>query len=250
MNIRQITHASDIEDTMAIQKAAWGARDIDLVPGHILKGLTDNGSLILGAYEGEEMLGYVLCIPTDQPAVHLAHMMGVHPDHQQSDVGGSLLRELVTRARERGVEKLVWTFDPLESVNAKLYFHKMGAVARRYVPDYYIMHGSRAHAGLPADRFKVELFVAEELKPKFSEESREVWIPSNILELKEQSLNEARVWREKTRAIFTKYVNTEGFLVADFVYQKGEPQGYYLLKQEAASVHRTLRKKSGPGGTG
>ena len=58
-----------------------------------------------------------------------------------------------------------WTFDPLELKNAHFNLVRLGAVARRYIPDRYGVTESPLHAGLPTDRLVAEwlsLFGARE----------------------------------------------------------------------------------------
>ena len=49
-----------------------------------------------------------------------------------------------------------WTFDPLELKNAHFNLVRLGAVARRYIPDCYGTTESPLHAGLPTDRLVAE----------------------------------------------------------------------------------------------
>jgi predicted GNAT superfamily acetyltransferase len=55
---------------------------------------------------------------------------------------------------------MTWTFDPLESRNARLNFHKLGAICRTYLRDLYGDMRDTLNAGLPSDRFQVEWHIA------------------------------------------------------------------------------------------
>ena len=56
---------------------------------------------------------------------------------------------------ERGVTHVRWTYDALRAVNANLNIAKLGATARRYIPDYYgAMVG--INAGVSSDRLLAE----------------------------------------------------------------------------------------------
>ena len=65
-------------------------------------------------------------------------------------------------ALRRGIELIEWTFDPLEMRNAHFNLMRLGAVARRYIPDYYGVTESPLHGGLPTDRLVAEWWVASE----------------------------------------------------------------------------------------
>ena len=234
MEIRILSSLEDIEATIEVQRQAWGSDELHIVPSHIMRGICDNGGFMLGAFEEGRMIGFVISIPTAEPGVYLSHMMGILPNHQHKNVGFGILKQMLTVARERGISKFVWTFDPLESANANLYIRKMGAVCRRYVEDYYIFGASKLNVGVPADRFKMELFVDEDVRAtRFSAraEAMRVEIPGNFQELKGRSLAEACSWRERTRALFREYINEQGYWVVGFEYHPDKQEGVFVLKK-------------------
>ena len=51
---------------------------------------------------------------------------------------------------------MAWTMDPLEALNARFNFGKLGAYAREYHRDFYGAMPDKLNAGLPSDRFYVE----------------------------------------------------------------------------------------------
>jgi predicted GNAT superfamily acetyltransferase len=58
------------------------------------------------------------------------------------------------------MDLMTWTFDPLESRNARLNFHKLGATCKTYHRDLYGDMRDTLNAGLPSDRFQVEWHIA------------------------------------------------------------------------------------------
>ena len=58
-------------------------------------------------------------------------------------------------ALERGIKSICWTFDPLQSRNARLNISRLGALAEEYVPDCYGRFPSLLEKGLPSDRWVV-----------------------------------------------------------------------------------------------
>ena len=57
------------------------------------------------------------------------------------------------------LDLIKWTFDPLITRNANLNLRKLGAVVRRYVPDYYGHLASAFNKGLATDRFWAEWYL-------------------------------------------------------------------------------------------
>jgi predicted GNAT superfamily acetyltransferase len=55
-----------------------------------------------------------------------------------------------------------WTFDPLEIKNSFLNIHRLGAVVRKYTPNFYGVSSSRLQGGLPTDRLHAEWWMQSE----------------------------------------------------------------------------------------
>ena len=60
----------------------------------------------------------------------------------------------------QGIELITWTFDPLESRNARFNFHKLGATCDVYLRNLYGAMRDTLNAGLPSDRFQVDWRIA------------------------------------------------------------------------------------------
>ena len=86
---------------------------------------------------------------------HWSHMMAVEAKYR--DQGFGFKMKLVHRqvALERGIKSICWTFDPLQSRNARLNISRLGALAEEYVPDCYGRFPSLLEKGLPSDRWVV-----------------------------------------------------------------------------------------------
>ena len=54
---------------------------------------------------------------------------------------------------------IVWTFDPLESVNAHLNFGKLGGLSNNYVINLYGETTSKLHAGTATDRLTIKWLI-------------------------------------------------------------------------------------------
>jgi predicted GNAT superfamily acetyltransferase len=55
---------------------------------------------------------------------------------------------------------MTWTYDPLESKNARLNIAKLGAVCNTYIRDYYGTLRDDLNRGLATDRFQVDWWIA------------------------------------------------------------------------------------------
>ncbi|MGC9530089.1 MAG: GNAT family N-acetyltransferase [Candidatus Bipolaricaulaceae bacterium] len=144
----------------ALQKAVWGFADVAVVPDHILHTIVEGGGLLLGAFDGvgpgREMIGFVLSLLGWADGRRLRHqslMAAVRPDWQGRGVGVALKRAQREAVLAQGVSLITWTFDPLESRNAHFNLNKLGAVATRYLTDYYGEFRDARNQGLSSDRF-------------------------------------------------------------------------------------------------
>jgi predicted GNAT superfamily acetyltransferase len=150
-----------------LQELVWGMTDRELIPGRMLHALQKNGACLLGAYDQEKLVGFVLGVigtveglreRIDQVAAARLQMysaiMGVHPDYQNLSIGYQLKLAQRAFALRIGLRLMTWTVDPLESRNARLNFSKLGAVCNVYWRDF---HGAMTgiNAGLASDRFQV-----------------------------------------------------------------------------------------------
>lgn len=153
-----IDDASRLADVEELQKRVWGFDDRSIVPGHLLFITSQQGGVVLGAYAGVKLVGFVLGFlgQEDGRLIHASHMLGVDPGYQGQGIG----MELKCRQRDivlaQGVDVMSWTFDPLELRNATLNLHRLGAAARKYYVNLYGDLRDRLNAGLPSDRLMVE----------------------------------------------------------------------------------------------
>jgi predicted GNAT superfamily acetyltransferase len=89
-------------------------------------------------------------------------MAGVHPDYRDQGVGYSLKLAQRDHVLAQGLDLVTWTFDPLETRNAQLNFHKLGAICNTYIRNLYGAMRAAINAGPPSDRFEVEWWIRSE----------------------------------------------------------------------------------------
>lgn len=271
--IRALETVEEIAQAEQIQRVAWTMSDLDIIPTHALHAMEHNGAVLLGAFEDDKVIGFVFGVlgteenpnRLDQVAAARLKMYsviaGVLPEYQQHDIGYRLKMAQRDFALRIGIRLITWTYDPLESLNARFNIGKLGAVCRRYLPNF---HGDMTgiNTGLPTDRFETEWWVAQDRVAARTERkwrplqldallaggaslineatineaglpvaplnyvSRPgnmmlVEIPANFQSLKRADMPLAQRWRMHTREVFENLFGS-GFIVTDFVTHEDE----------------------------
>jgi predicted GNAT superfamily acetyltransferase len=90
-----------------------------------------------------------------RPYLH-SHMLAVQPQYRNAGIGRRLKLAQRDDGIARGFDLMEWTFDPLEIRNAHLNIARLGAIVRRYQPDFYGPSTSPLQGGLPTDRLYAE----------------------------------------------------------------------------------------------
>jgi chorismate synthase len=171
ITIQPILRPADYDALEQIQAAVWGMSEIELIPGRFMHALQHNGAALLGAYDSDKLVGFVLGVigtveglheRVDQVAAARLQMysaiLGVLPDYQEQDVGYQLKLAQRDFAIRVGIRLITWTYDPLQSRNAWFNFGKLGVICNRYLRDFHGPMGG-LNAGLPTDRFEVQWWV-------------------------------------------------------------------------------------------
>jgi predicted GNAT superfamily acetyltransferase len=147
-------------------------------------------------------------------------------------------------ALKRGIPLVEWTFDPLELKNAHFNLVRLGAVARRYIPDCYGVTESPLHSGLPTDRLvaewwldsvRVKEILAGNLPPANPGVQR-ISVAANISELKKRDRVSGERVQALTRQHFLKLFGKE--YVATGIENHGDTTDYLLEPRDSvAGVH-------------
>jgi predicted GNAT superfamily acetyltransferase len=181
ITIQPIHDLEKMAEVEPVEQAIWDIPDIEVTCTHTLHALVDNGGSLIGAYDNDKLIGFVLGIPalTKEPHQPLAkrikmysYMAGVLPAYQGQGIGQRLKLAQREDALRQGYRLITWTYDPLGSLNAHLNIGKLGAICRTYCRHF---HGDLAgiNAGLPTDRFNVEWWLENEsVKEKAAGEKR------------------------------------------------------------------------------
>src|ERR1700735_3574264 len=156
--LRRCHAIEDFRACVALQKEVWNFTDAVLVPLRSVVVADKVGGQVMGAFDGDVMVGFALSVPgTRTGHVYLhSHMLAVRKEYRNSGLGRRMKLMQREDALSRGIELIEWTFDPLEIKNAYLNIEKLGAIARRYNINQYGITSSPLQGGLPSDRLIAE----------------------------------------------------------------------------------------------
>jgi predicted GNAT superfamily acetyltransferase len=278
IEIRPIQTHEEYRAAEDLQRAVWALEDARLVPDNIMITMHKNGGVVLGAFDTAEqpprLIGYVQGFVglRDGKLKHCSHQLGILPDYQNQQIGYRLKLAQRGAVQAQGIDLMTWTHDPLESRNAYLNIHKLGAICRTYLRNVYGEMRDALNQGLPSDRFEVEwhlnsdrvtrhlannqnfasfadLQTAEvpivnpslpgELptppaEPLPLEQKRLlIQIPASFQAVKASDLQQALLWREQIRFLL-ETVFAAGYTVIDVL--KDGQQRYYLLQKDLEVV--------------
>lgn len=162
MSDYEIRHLASEEDYFAcyeLQAVIWGDDPLEAVAPRILKISQQVNGIAAGAFSREgELVGFVWGLSGLRKGAlgHWSHMCGVHPRLRDSGLGQRLKLFQRETMLALGIERVYWTFDPLEARNAHLNFNRLGVMVDEYVRDYYGAGVSPLHQGIGTDRFIVD----------------------------------------------------------------------------------------------
>jgi predicted GNAT superfamily acetyltransferase len=249
--LRHCRGLSEFEACELLQRQTWGYPDLEVTPRKSFMLAQEVGGQVIGAFDRQGRLaGMAMAMaalttsPGKPPEPYLhSHMLAVAPEYRNQGLGVRL--KLVQRedALERGILRMTWTFDPLAGKNAYLNLHRLGAIARRYSPDFYGVSSSRLQGGLPTDRLHAEWWLqSDRVKacvqaiagasetPAVDESAvkQTILLPAALEAWKqdEAGLERARAVQSSNRALFLEAF-ASGLAVVDFRNVGGD--GVYEL---------------------
>ena len=270
-DIRPFRTIEEFHECVALQEETWGHGFSERVAPAILKVAQMLGGVSAGAYDDSgALVGFVFGMTgvRDGEVVHWSDMLAVRRGIRDTGLGTQLKAYQRSMLLERGVKKMFWTFDPLQSRNAHLNFAKLGIVVREYARDMYGQTDSPLHRGIGTDRFialwkmdserVARRVTGAERGPTDAEVGPtpraldcapgeaplpepgapvldldapriRVAVPSDISEVMATSMELAVAWRQASREALTHYLD-RGYEVREFL--RGPRTSDYLLTPE------------------
>jgi predicted GNAT superfamily acetyltransferase len=156
--VRHCRGIEEFEACVRLEREVWKSADIDVVPIPLFVIAAETGGQVLGAFHDNQLIGFTMAIAgwrNRKPFLH-SHMTAVSGEYRDRGVGRQLKLFQHADALARGISLIEWTFDPLVTKNAYFNFMRLGAIARRYIPNAYGITTSPLHGALPTDRLVAE----------------------------------------------------------------------------------------------
>jgi chorismate synthase len=266
IRIRDIAGSAELRAVEELQKEVWGVPDLEVVPFTQLVAARAAGGTLVGAFDGETMVGFAYGFVAYEHGrlAHHSHMLAVLPAYRNHNLGHRLKLAQRERVAAQGCALMSWTFDPLQSLNAHFNFNKLGVVADRYLVNFYgedaqsFLHrngtdrlwvtwpltGRRVREPLggmtpaPADVTPLLQLGLDDSPLRngpaaaLAREQGLIEIPADIGDLERRGGGLANAWREATRWAFTEAL-AAGYLVTGFARPDGDARraGVYLLER-------------------
>ena len=237
--IRPCETVEDFADCVALQKEIWGYPDRDIYPARMFLNISRTGGHVLGAFTDRgSMAAFVVSVPAwrKEHQYFYSLLLGVLPGHENQGLGRMLKIAQRKAALRAGIEYIEWTFDPMRAKNAYFNIVRLGAVVRRYCPDYYGPILGKLQRKLPSDRLIAEWPLKSDRvrkalsgkKPRSAGKSTsaEVVIPLDLDSLVSREPVRAREWQASVRTslqnFFARKLTITGF-------ERTEAEARYLL---------------------
>jgi predicted GNAT superfamily acetyltransferase len=231
VQIRGCTTHGEFNDCVGLQRAVWHFADLDIVTADLLLLAAKTGGQVLGAFDGQRMIGFAYSVPAlhDKLVYLHSHMVAVLPEYQNQGVGRQLKLAQREEALSRDINLIEWTFDPLEMRNAYFNIGRLGVVIRRYEPDLYGITSSPLHRGIPTDRLFAEWWLDSERVKAILAGHRENSAKDRSITFAEPTPERALAIQAKLRKEFQESFR-EGLVITGF--ERGEGKGTYWLSRD------------------
>ncbi|WP_019241753.1 MULTISPECIES: GNAT family N-acetyltransferase [Bacillus] len=265
-----------IDELKAMQKLEIDTWGMDCIPTHQTLTAVKNGGIILGGYLGKQLIGFQYSFPgfRNGEAYLCSHMLAIDSAYRGKGLGEQLKIAQKEEALKKGYKLVSWTFDPLETANAKLNVGKLNAICNTYIENCYGEMEGTLTSGLATDRFQVEWYITSDYvknKQDFlsykpihiatvashdsnfpiidwfdvhvldnvdKDEAIYVPITTQFQQMKNEHLDLASDWRMKTRQIFTILFEKD-FVLVDVQREKNSSIQYYILvRQDMVQIDR------------
>lgn len=238
MEIRKIESLAEMREVERLQREIWGVDDLEVYPALALKPQTEVGGILIGAFDGGRMVGFVFGFPgiLDNETIIHSDMLGISEGYRSQNLGYLLKLAQREAALQRGIERITWTFDPLQSRNAYFNFNKLGVIADRYYVDYYGVTSSFLHR-FGTDRLWVTwLLNSERVKSRIEGGMKPTpagdldQLSQVVIEIPTEITADHQHWREATRQAFISAI-AKGYIVDGFYVNERLKVGRYVLTQ-------------------
>jgi predicted GNAT superfamily acetyltransferase len=262
MEIRRAETLADYNACVGLQREVWALSTTDDMASHlastaILKIANENGGAVLVAVAGGNVIGFSFAMMGRDS--WWSHMTAVRAEYRSSMVGVKLKSRQRDEALQNGIEKIQWTFDPLQAPNAHFNFNKLGVIVRRHEENVYGVTTSALHHGLPTDRFVADwLLNSSRVRDRINANSgviilrdldrlprinssysdSQLGLDDELLLLEIptdlRTAEDPRAWQKMLAEVCPHYFSA-GYAITDFFrIDRPRPQALYLLSRTSA----------------
>lgn len=270
IEVRDLSTYDEFLQVQELHQLIWGLPEGGGLYPPMLNTAAHNGGIVLGAFDGEKMVGFgfgFLGMHQNRILKLCSQTVGILPLYRGRGIGTRIKWAQRERALAKGIPLITWTFDPLEARNAFLNLHKLGGTCKEYKANIYGKYFSIFGRGMPSDRLLVEWWIkSERVQRRLNFAEKESFetntpvinqtevenhirlstsndlnlaeaklyleIPPDIQEIRKENLDLANDWRIKTRRIFQTYFS-RGYQANEIVRRlcNNECRIYYLLQR-------------------
>src|SRR5688572_18799511 len=121
IEVRECTGIAELDACIRRQREVFGLADLEISPRRHLIVSREAGGWTLGAFAGDELVGFVhhlAAVRAAREIIGYSHMMAVAAKYQTRGVGAQLKWAQRARAMKEGRELIRWTWEPLRARNA------------------------------------------------------------------------------------------------------------------------------------
>ncbi|MDT4952136.1 MAG: hypothetical protein QOJ02_274 [Acidobacteriota bacterium] len=140
VQIRECTTIEEFDSCIQLQREAFALPDLEISPRRHLIVSRRAGGWTLGAFAGDEMVGFVhhlVAVRGTDEIIGYSHMMAVSRAVQNKGVGARLKWAQRARALAEGRKFIKWTWDPMQARNAHFNLNRLGVIVRSYAVNFY-----------------------------------------------------------------------------------------------------------------
>ncbi len=158
ISIKSLTELSELHAAEALQREVWGISDLEVCHALEMIAVREAGGTVLGAFADNQLVGFVYGFVGFEDGIVTihSHLAAVKKEWRGQQVGYRLKLAQRELALAKGITRMTWTFDPLQSLNAHFNFARLGVVAKKYKVNFYGAETSILVPGIGTDRFWVE----------------------------------------------------------------------------------------------
>lgn len=260
LRFRRVRSRSDFEQCERLQREVFGVSEHDLASFSILVIIPKTGGEVLGAFDGERMVGYIQGYGgyVDGRPQLISDLMAVELSYR-GGLGYALKVLQAVVALDAGFSEMRWTVDPLRAANARLNFERLGAYANDYIENLYGEDfATGLYGGMPSDRLVITWpLTSERVRRRLlggyqplahdaleripdyragQDSPARLAIPSDIDALLAHDPDDARDWRYRVRAALTAAFG-DGLAITGFSGTSASEYGYLLLERGRDLAH-------------